>query len=37
MDNQALIANSRLFLVNMPGLLERFLNMFRSSIQLMSY
>ena len=32
MDNQALIANSRLFLVNMPGLLERFLNMFRSSI-----
>ena len=33
MDNQALIANSRLFLVNMPGLLERFLNMFRSRIQ----
>ena len=32
MDNQLLINNSVLFIINMPGLLERFVNMFRSAL-----
>ena len=31
MDNQILINNSRLFIFNLPGLLEKFLNMFISA------
>ena len=32
MDNQILINNSRLFIMNMPGIMEKFLNMFRSAL-----
>jgi len=32
MENQLLIDNSLLFIINMPGLLERFVNMFRSAL-----
>ena len=32
MENQILIDNSLLFIINMPGLLERFVNMFRSAL-----
>ena len=32
MDNQLLINNSVLFIINMPGLLEKFVNMFRSAL-----
>ena len=31
MDNQLLIENSRLFIINMPGMLEKFVNMFRAA------
>ena len=32
MENQILIDNSLLFIINMPGLLERVVNMFRSAL-----
>ena len=32
MENCHLIDNSLLFIINMPGLLERFVNMFRSAL-----
>ena len=32
MENQLLIDNSLLFIINMPGLLERVVNMFRSAL-----
>ena len=32
MEHQLLIDNSLLFIINMPGLLERFVNMFRSAL-----
>ena len=32
MDNQILIDRSSLFIMNMPGIMEKFLNMFRSAL-----